>query len=448
MESVAIHAQQRALPASEATWPDAAWLAAGVERLAPLLADAGTGTRCDPLAGALAYIARYGREVTLLEHEWELLYAALLLAWRRGEDAAVVRLASALARVVGRVRDRRAAERALQLGIGASRRMQDRRHLVRLLNRLGGLLCAHGQRERGVRLWYTSLRLAETVAQGLWEPLRGFAVLVDLVGSYAGAHQLVESLQSPLRTPSQASRVASRQAARVEAAAEDAAESLAVALFARGLHARTMGEPVRAASDFRACLRLLAQAAPGAVAAVHHQLFLLAVQAELARAQGNYPRSYACTATALALGRIVADDYTLAALLVDQTFYAHEQGQVADASAALLELRAVLERMGAPDFYAQTCRHLEHAVGEVGARVPAIVPASPAGPALAAPDRLSPREREVLRLVASGLANQDVAAQLVVTVGTVKKHLEHIYGKLGVGSRTAAIAQARLLQQL
>jgi len=58
---------------------------------------------------------------------------------------------------------------------------------------------------------------------------------------------------------------------------------------------------------------------------------------------------------------------------------------------------------------------------------------------------LSQREREVLQLIAAGLSNTAIAEQLVVSVGTVKTHLKHIYGKLAVQSRTQAVAQARTL---
>ncbi len=58
---------------------------------------------------------------------------------------------------------------------------------------------------------------------------------------------------------------------------------------------------------------------------------------------------------------------------------------------------------------------------------------------------LTPREIEVLRLVAEGLSNRAVAEALFIGRGTVHTHLASIYDKLGVGSRTAAIAASRRL---
>jgi DNA-binding NarL/FixJ family response regulator len=61
-----------------------------------------------------------------------------------------------------------------------------------------------------------------------------------------------------------------------------------------------------------------------------------------------------------------------------------------------------------------------------------------------APDRaLTKREREVLRLVADGLPNSAVARTLFISEATVKSHLVQVFGKLGVDSRTAAVAEAR-----
>ena len=58
---------------------------------------------------------------------------------------------------------------------------------------------------------------------------------------------------------------------------------------------------------------------------------------------------------------------------------------------------------------------------------------------------LTPRELEVLSLIAGGLRNQEIADQLVISLATVKRHISNIYGKLGVSHRTQAVAQAQEL---
>jgi two-component system nitrate/nitrite response regulator NarL len=55
---------------------------------------------------------------------------------------------------------------------------------------------------------------------------------------------------------------------------------------------------------------------------------------------------------------------------------------------------------------------------------------------------LTPREQQVLDLLAEGLIPDEIASRLVVTPKTVAKHIEHILGKLGVHSRTQAVALA------
>ena len=78
-----------------------------------------------------------------------------------------------------------------------------------------------------------------------------------------------------------------------------------------------------------------------------------------------------------------------------------------------------------------------------------------AGPQLATADThartpdgelLTEREVEVLRLLAAGRSNQAIAQELVVAVGTVKRHLNNIFGKLGVQTRLEAAARARDLR--
>lgn len=63
-------------------------------------------------------------------------------------------------------------------------------------------------------------------------------------------------------------------------------------------------------------------------------------------------------------------------------------------------------------------------------------------PESASADGLTNRETEILALVARGKTNQEIAALLIVSPHTVRKHLEHVYEKLRVNSRTAAVARA------
>ncbi len=59
---------------------------------------------------------------------------------------------------------------------------------------------------------------------------------------------------------------------------------------------------------------------------------------------------------------------------------------------------------------------------------------------------LSTRELEVLELLAAGHSNKEIAADLFVSLNTVKTHLTHLYGKLDVSRRTQAIRKARDLR--
>jgi DNA-binding NarL/FixJ family response regulator len=74
--------------------------------------------------------------------------------------------------------------------------------------------------------------------------------------------------------------------------------------------------------------------------------------------------------------------------------------------------------------------------GEAMRRTPCVTDrASPIG-------KLTPREREVLRLMAQGRANKEIGALLGISVGTAKTHLRHIFRKLQVSDRTGAVLTA------
>lgn len=61
---------------------------------------------------------------------------------------------------------------------------------------------------------------------------------------------------------------------------------------------------------------------------------------------------------------------------------------------------------------------------------------------LSPPEALSPREREILRLLAGGYSNREIAGGLSLSEGTVKNHVSSILGKLGVRDRTRAVLKA------
>jgi ATP/maltotriose-dependent transcriptional regulator MalT len=92
---------------------------------------------------------------------------------------------------------------------------------------------------------------------------------------------------------------------------------------------------------------------------------------------------------------------------------------------------AVLELEAARDAFADLGAPVELA------RVDALLRRGPQQP-----HGLSAREHEVLRLVASGRSNREVAAELVISEHTVARHVQNIYAKLGVSSRAAATAFA------
>lgn len=103
-------------------------------------------------------------------------------------------------------------------------------------------------------------------------------------------------------------------------------------------------------------------------------------------------------------------------------------------------LEAIANRSAAPAALPHDARRLLDAWR---ARTGAATAVSAVAAALA--DPLTPREREVLQLLARGDSNQAIADSLVITVRTVKKHVTNILGKLGVSNRTQAVARAREL---
>jgi LuxR family maltose regulon positive regulatory protein len=107
-------------------------------------------------------------------------------------------------------------------------------------------------------------------------------------------------------------------------------------------------------------------------------------------------------------------------------------------------MRVLLGHVAAPGPASAYARRLLHAF-ETPARA-ASTPLAAGSAALAEP--LTRREVEILRLIAAGLRNQEIADQLCLSVSTVKRHIANAYGKLGVGHRTEALVRANELNLL
>lgn len=164
--------------------------------------------------------------------------------------------------------------------------------------------------------------------------------------------------------------------------------------------------------------------------------------------------------------RVVAKGHVMARIEIDllRALAAHSEGDLDEALSRLLPALRAAEDAGLPrmvldagprmgPLLARAERALTGAPGEPGAgfvtqlrgqladRRSADRPSDQSG--LIEP--LTPREREVLQLIAAGRSNQAIAAELFLSIGSVKTHSSHLYGKLGVRGRTEAIARARSL---
>lgn len=92
------------------------------------------------------------------------------------------------------------------------------------------------------------------------------------------------------------------------------------------------------------------------------------------------------------------------------------------------------------DSLAEAIRLAVAGISSLSPEASAVLVAGP--PTQGAVDELTPREREILRLLIDGRTNAEIAAQLGLSVYTVKNHVRNLLGKLGVGSRTEAVSLA------
>jgi LuxR family maltose regulon positive regulatory protein len=156
--------------------------------------------------------------------------------------------------------------------------------------------------------------------------------------------------------------------------------------------------------------------------------------AELGAIAAASPTAPLRAAALLANGRVAAagGDAGAGLLLDDAADLFDAAGARYDAALARLELATSLRSEGRPSLASRAEAGARDSLRELGA----CLPEERVG-------ELSPRETEVLRLVARGLSNDDIARELVLSVRTVERHVANTYAKIGASGRTArAIATA------
>ena len=356
----------------------------------------------------------YHMDMPQLQQKREQLCTELRQAWHAENYQQVVSLVADLAYLVGRFPCLEDGEHVLLLGIQASRYLRDQQHLAQFLSRLAGLLCTQDKFEQALRIWQES----EEVARGLgypislWEPLYQVAHIADLLGAYGLSERFAEQV--------------------LHAKHVDDPRYIPLALFIRGFHARVRGEKESAYNDYMTCLRLLAEQHVCSHTVPYTDFFVLEVRTELARTHDTYLHARSYGDAAISLARAFCDPYTVTALLIDQACFAYQQGMLHDTYLFVQQLLDMTEPMP-PSYHSGCGRYMLGLLASRSQEFRVV---------------LSTREHHVLQLVAEGMSNQEIATELVITVGTVKKHIEHIYLKLDARSRTHAVAKARALNIL
>jgi DNA-binding NarL/FixJ family response regulator len=148
----------------------------------------------------------------------------------------------------------------------------------------------------------------------------------------------------------------------------------------------------------------------------------------LAAETGDYSHAAEQFAAAIDLAAACQAPYERALTLLGQAELAAAQRDVADVSTLLAEVREICEPMDARPALSKADRIAVRM--DKAKRAP--------GPPQAWPAGLTAREIDVLRLVAGGRSNADIAEQLFVSPNTVKVHVARILAKIDVRNRTAA----------
>jgi predicted ATPase/DNA-binding CsgD family transcriptional regulator len=234
-----------------------------------------------------------------------------------------------------------------------------------------------------------------------------------------------------------------------------------------GLAAQAAGDRVRATVLLEEAVALARQEG-----AEWELASAVSVQAGLAQADADWERTAALAEEALHLFQVHGDRLTIADVLQRLAAVALHQGEPVAATRLLGATDMIRTEFGVPPSmtdrgtYRDALNAAQLALGadgfahwwKIGGETPldeiiaealqiAQTCSLSAGQGRDAANggSLTPRERDVLRLLAAGRTDREIAAALFIGQGTVRSHLTNIYGKLEVGSRTAAVATAHRL---
>ncbi|HLN70728.1 MAG TPA: tetratricopeptide repeat protein, partial [Streptosporangiaceae bacterium] len=171
----------------------------------------------------------------------------------------------------------------------------------------------------------------------------------------------------------------------------------------------------------------LAEAAELAVGHPQIMGLILCSQGHLEANQRNWKQAAELYADAVATAGVGGHTHDVVEAMIGLGRACHELGQADQAARHLRAAEAMAHEIANPQLVAQVTAALAETTG---------------GAATPLPGNLTARQAEVLRLLADGLSNKEIAARLYLSPGTVERHLATIYRKLGVGGRVDAARYA------
>jgi predicted ATPase/DNA-binding CsgD family transcriptional regulator/DNA-binding XRE family transcriptional regulator len=144
-------------------------------------------------------------------------------------------------------------------------------------------------------------------------------------------------------------------------------------------------------------------------------------QGNVAAGRGNWAQAAEHYRVAIGLGQLGGHPDVIIEAMIGLAQVAKQDGRTDEGAQHLREAQVLATRIASPKWTAEVQAALEDL----------------SGPA-ALPGNLTKRQAEVLRMLAAGLTNKQIATELYLSPATVERHLATIYGKLGVGSRVEA----------